>query len=171
MEMNEIKRILQEQGEAFEAFKKANDEALKAKAEGKATADLLVAVENANKRISELSDEKAKAEAEYEAKFADLAKRTRPGVEGKTDEDLTAEVKMFNAHNQAMSPSKVVKALDQDQYLAYKSGFLSIMRGGSVDQLEDHERKAMMVGVDSQGGYVVPPAVVSRIITRSMTSR
>jgi len=40
MELKDIAETLREQGEAFTAFKTANDALIKAKAEGKAVADL-----------------------------------------------------------------------------------------------------------------------------------
>lgn len=49
--------LLKKQGEAFEQFKKSNDELLKAKAEGKAVSDIEANVEKANTAISELSAE------------------------------------------------------------------------------------------------------------------
>lgn len=52
--MQEIKQLLEDQGRAFEEFKKANDELLKAKAEGKAVADLEATVDKINTSISEL---------------------------------------------------------------------------------------------------------------------
>ena len=160
MDMTEIKRILDEQGQAFEAFKKANDEAIKAKADGKPLADLMVNVENASKRIDELSA----AKAEAEAKFADLAKRTRPGGSEKSEIDLAAEVKSFNDQRQSMANSPV-QPVAEDAYLAYKSAFFSMIRSGDR-KATGEEMKAMQVGVDSEGGYLVPPATVGRIVRR-----
>ena len=40
MDISEVKRLIEDQGRAWEEFKKTNDEAIKAKADGKAVGDL-----------------------------------------------------------------------------------------------------------------------------------
>lgn len=68
----ELKELLEEQGKAFEDFKKSNDALLKAKAEGKAVSELEARVEAADAEIARLSkalDEVAK-------------KANRPGAAG-----------------------------------------------------------------------------------------
>ena len=68
----ELKELLEEQGRAFEDFKKSNDELLQAKAEGKAVSELEARVEAADAEIARLSkalDEVAK-------------KANRPGAAG-----------------------------------------------------------------------------------------
>ena len=161
------KGVVQELAEAFEQFKKSNDALLQAKAEGKAVADILVNVENANKRIDELTQAKSRLEAEAKEnadKFADLAKRTRPGGSEKSEIDMAVEVKAFNDQRQSMANSPV-QPVAEDAYLAYKSAFFSMIRSGDR-KATGEEMKAMQVGVDSEGGYLVPPATVGRIVRR-----
>jgi HK97 family phage major capsid protein len=57
MPMTEVKKLLEDQGKAFEEFKKANDDCLKAKAEGKAFSEMEAKVEAANAEITRLSKE------------------------------------------------------------------------------------------------------------------
>lgn len=79
----EIKRLLEQQGTAFEEFKKANDERLKAMAEGKAVSELEAKVEKANAELSRLGKE-----------LDDLAKKAnRPGAGGDEEAQLHAEHK------------------------------------------------------------------------------
>lgn len=79
----EIKRLLEQQGTAFEEFKKANDERLKAMAEGKAVSELEAKVEKANAELSRLGKE-----------LDDLARKAnRPGAGGDEEAQLHAEHK------------------------------------------------------------------------------
>lgn len=55
--MDEFKKLLEEQGKAFEEFKTANDAVLKAKVEGKAFSELEVTVGKTNDKITILSKE------------------------------------------------------------------------------------------------------------------
>lgn len=73
----EIKELLEEQGKAFEAFKKSNDEALKAKAEGKAMSELEAKTDRIGEELDKLGaamTELAKKSNRPEA-GADLARQ------------------------------------------------------------------------------------------------
>ena len=104
------------------------------------------------------------AKAEAEAKFADLAKRTRPGGSEKSEIDMAAEVKSFNEQRQSVS-NNPVQPVAEDVYVAYKNAFFNVIRGGDR-KASNEEMKAMQVGIDSDGGYLVPPATVGRIVRR-----
>lgn len=81
--MDEIKQLIEDQCKAFEAFKSANDEALKAKAEGKAVADLEALAAKANEDITRISKE-----------LTDLAKKAnRPAAPGHENDALNNEHK------------------------------------------------------------------------------
>lgn len=64
MELKDISELVQKQGEAWEEFKKTNDELVKAKADGKAVADLMVKLDKIN---ADMADQ-AKQMAEIEKK-------------------------------------------------------------------------------------------------------
>lgn len=160
MDFAEIKKVLDEQGAAFEAFKQANDELIKAKADGKAVADLEAKVAAANEHLSKLDELKANIQSQID----DLAKRTRPGAGSEGKSDIAEEVKSFNDQRAAQSNQKVAP-VGEDEYVAYKSAFLRVMRFGER-VLSSDEQKAMQVGVESEGGYFVPAATVGRIIKR-----
>jgi HK97 family phage major capsid protein len=74
--MEEVKRLIAEQGKAFEEFKKANDERLKALAEGKSVSELEEKVASANKELDRLG--KALEEV--------AKKANRPGASGEDDQ-------------------------------------------------------------------------------------
>ena len=59
MDIIEIKKVIDQQGEAFEQFKKANDALLAAKAEGKAFGDLEAKVADLSKSLDKLTEQKA----------------------------------------------------------------------------------------------------------------
>ena len=72
MELNEIKSLLDKQGEAWGEFTRKNDELLKAKAEGKAVGDLQVTVDRINGELTKLN-----------ADVVEMAKKAnRPGANG-----------------------------------------------------------------------------------------
>ena len=55
--MDEIKSLIEEQGRAFEQFKASNDELLKAKADGKAVAELEEKTDRLNERLGDLASQ------------------------------------------------------------------------------------------------------------------
>ena len=55
MEIGDIKKVIDAQGEAFEEFKRANDELIKAKADGKAVGDLETKVARLNDALSDMT--------------------------------------------------------------------------------------------------------------------
>lgn len=124
--MDRIKELLEKQGEAFEEFKRANDERLKAiESKGYAPADLEEKVEKLNQKVGELNKE-----------IFELAKKTnRPSA----PDNLTPE-----------------KA-------EHKAAFMRYLRKGEDGGLMDLERKAMTVGADPGGGYLVPEEMEASI--------
>lgn len=158
--MVEIKKLLDEQGVAFEQFKQTNDALIKAKAEGKAVGDLelkLARVEMDMKRIDEI---KAACD-EIQKQIA----RPLPGSDNDA-KDLDVECKSFNNARRAASPTAQVAEISVDDYKAYKSAFVSFMRKADINALSDAERKAMSAGTDSDGGYLMPVATVGRTAKR-----
>lgn len=163
MELIEIKKLIEQQGEAFEQFKKANDDLVKAKAEGKAVADLEAKVATIGKALDDL--------AETKKQFDDLLlKMARPGynADPKAAEAVAAEVKNFNNALRAEYQSKgkpFPGELSHETYAQYKSGFYKLVAGVGIDGLEPEERKAMSAGSDPDGGYMLPASTTGRIVT------
>lgn len=158
----EIKKIIEAQGQAWEEHKKTNDELLKAKAEGKAVADL----EAKLAKIGEEMDKYADLKAQFEEV---MTKLQRPGAGGKADEEIAAEVKGFNAMIRAdfQSKGKAIPAeLDVKQYAEYKNAFFKLAAGVPVDNLSSDERKALSAGSDPDGGYMLPHSTVGRMVAK-----
>ena len=157
----EIKKLIEAQGQAWEEHKKTNDELLKAKAEGKAVADL-------EAKLAKLSDEMDKL-AELKADFDKfILESQRPGA-SKGDENAEAECKQWNAMLRADFQSKgrsIPAEVSVDTYTEYKSAFYSLVRHGDIERLNPAERKALSAGSDPDGGYLLPTPTVGRMIKK-----
>lgn len=159
----EIKRLIEDQGKAWKAFKEANDALVKAKADGKAVSDLEAKLDAVSKDMDKLADIKEQFDAL-------MIKLNRPGGQGdpKDAEAKAVELKSFNASLRAEYQAKgkaFAGDLSADAYAQYKSGFFKLIAGVTMDGLEPDERKAMSAGSDPDGGYLLPASTVGRIIT------
>jgi HK97 family phage major capsid protein len=162
----EIKRLIEDQGKAWKAFRDTNDALLKAKAEGKAVADLEAKLDAVSKDLDKL--------AEVKKQFDDLMlKLARPGGLGGADpKDAEAKAKELKGFNLALRAEFQSKGrafpgeLDQEAYAHYKSGFFKLAAGVTMDNLSSDERKAMSAGSDPDGGYLLPHSTQGRMITK-----
>lgn len=164
MDLIEIKKVIDQQGEAFEAFKKANDELVKAKADGKAVGDLEAKVATLSTALDKLTEQKAAIDEL-------LLKAARPGgLSGEDPKDAeakAAELKNFNLTLRSDYQSKgraFPGELSQDAYAQYKSGFFKLMSGQTMDNLSNDERKAMSAGSDPDGGFLLPASTTGRTV-------
>jgi HK97 family phage major capsid protein len=173
---DDIKDLLIEQKKTFEAFKAANDDR-DAQIKKLGAADTVTAdkVEKIDAELTALADrikaavtdaEKKAGERveDVERKLADLEKaygrlqaqgQGGPGASGEID------VKTFNAHRESRG---LRGSVDADEAKAYNDAFLAHLRKG--DPHTDAERKAMSVGSDPDGGYLVTPNISGRMIVR-----
>jgi len=160
----EIKEVVADLATAFEVFKKTNDEALKEVKEGKEDVLTKEKVEKIDKALTALEDAKTSAEQRSD----DIEKRlNRSELSGTVkSEDLAKEVKTFNGHRIQSEKFKREADVTEDEYKAYTKAFGTVLRKGESSLATDEERKALSVGVDTDGGYVVPAAVSARTITR-----
>lgn len=173
-DLAEIKRILNAQGEAFEAFKRANDADIAALKKG--TTDPLAVEERAkiNKRLDELADALKKSNSaieEVEKKF------NRPGALISPDEakKQAAELNMMNVTRRAYAQQKgwpQPELLTWEQYQDGKKAWDRYVRYGN-DTISEQERtaiKAMSVGSDPDGGYLVPADTSGRMVEKIFES-
>lgn len=162
MEIKQLADTIEQLGRAWEEHRKTNDELLKAKAEGKAVADIEAKLDKIGKDMDALTELKEQFE-EVEKKL----NRPRTDSEVKAEADLAAEVKGFNAGLRADCAVKgkpIPAELDAEGYRAYKSGFFKLVSGVSLDSLESNERKALQAGSDPDGGYFLPHATQGRVV-------
>lgn len=158
--LGDLAKVIDAQGRAFEEFKSANDKLIKDKAEGKAVGDLEAKLAKLDNDMSDMSELKSNFD-----QF--VAKSQRPTLGAKEAEAAADEVKSFNLMRRAAAGQGAnVVDVNEDQLKAYKSAYFQYARGGHLDALSQEERKAMSVGTDSDGGYLVPAATVGRIVSK-----
>lgn len=164
MDLSEVKRIIAEQGEVFEEFKRSLAALESGKAEAKAIGDVTAKIETLSAALDKLADGKAQLEAQ-------LLKMQRPGGASEGDvKQAELEVKQFNT---ALRADFAVKGraypgdITREHYAEYKSGFFKMIAGVSFDSLEPTERKAMQTGSDPDGGYMLPASTQGAIVTRT----
>ena len=161
-EVLEIKSLIEKQGQAWEEFKKTNNDLIAAKAEGKAVADLEAKLATLSESMDKYADDRKSIED-----F--MAKMTAPGGGTQEDKDIAAEVKSFNAMMRAEYQGKGKAApadFDVNGYKHYKSAFFRLMGGVTMDSLSSDERKAMSAGSDPDGGYLLPHSTVGRVVSK-----
>lgn len=157
--MVEVKKLIEEQGTAWEEFKKTNDAIIKAKADGKAVGDL----ETKLAKISETLDTLSESKAAMESALATL-QRSGLGGGDRAGQDIEIEAKNFNLARSSWS-SKNRPDMNVEDYKAYKSALAKCLREGK-EALSDSERKAMLAGDDSNGGYLLAEETVGRIVKK-----
>jgi hypothetical protein len=127
----EIKSLIDQQGEAWEAYKKTHDDLLKAKAEGKAVAELEAKLAKIGADIDRVSEVKAKLEALEQV----LVKMQRAGLGGAGgDVDIATETKAFNAIRRSYAEGKQIADVSDEDYAQYKSAFFSYVRKGKLER-------------------------------------
>lgn len=164
MEIKDIATMLEERKKAYDELQKTVTELAAAKADGKAVGDLTAKVETLSKACDHFDEIKTAVE--------DLQKKAnRPQTDGemKAAADLNEEVKSFNLMLRADFQAKGRPApadVDAKAYAEYKNAFFKVMTGTPLDNLSNDERKAMSAGSDPDGGYLLPPSTVGRMVSK-----
>lgn len=167
---DEIKALLEQQGQAFDAFKKSHAEEL---AELKKGVNDPVLTERMDK-IQDALDKAVEAKAAIDAKLDAEAKErealelrlSRLGNRG-GDEAKAAQVAEFANVVRSIHADRgrTAPTIDEAQYDAYKSAYDRFMREGK-EALDAAEVKTLSVGSDPDGGYFVTPDVSGRIVKK-----
>ena len=165
MDMSEIKGLLDKQGEAWEEFKRVNDERLAKLAKGESVSDL-------EAKLAKMND--AITEATKMAKDA-ATKSARPNLGATDNVEAEKSLKSFNLRLQAaaMEAGKSFTPFTAEQYDQYKSAHEKYLRKG-VDALSDVEKKTINVGTSSQGGYLTGEEMesgIDRVVQRYSAMR
>ena len=165
-EFEEVKGLIKQQGEAWEAFKGTMAE-LEGQVKKLGSADALT--EQKLAKIDEALGKAAEAKDALEARLLAAEKKLgRPGMGHNGGPDMDAEVKSFNALAAAAASVKgrpVPAPVDADGVAAYKQGFRAFLRKDERALGQD-EVKALQVGSDPDGGYLVPADMTGRIIAK-----
>ena len=164
---DEIKRLIEDQGRAFDDFKKlveakSTEDPVAREKLGKIEAALDKAVEAKAALETGLEAERKERE-ELEARINRMGVRPTGEAEAKAE----VERKTFNEvlSGVARERQSAVVELDQAGYTAYKSALDKQMRRGD-SSLSYEEVKTLSVGSDTDGGYFVTPDVSGRIVKR-----
>lgn len=145
----------------FEEFKSANDTRLK-QLEEKGSVDTLIEekTNKINAEITRLGNE-----------FKEMQKAANRPRFGSGDDKAEAELKAFNlavkSHHHRLSRAAPGDVSGAD-YVSYKSAFAAAMQK-NVQNLTQDELKALSVGSDPDGGYLVPAemeATIDRVVTQ-----
>lgn len=166
MELAELKPLIEKQGEAFEAFKTANDANLKKRD---------VVIEEKLAKIETDLDKAVEAKAAIERALAaekkereDLELRlSKLGTKGTGDAKFDVELKSFNdtLASHAAERKSAYEPMTADGYVAYKAAFQKFMKKDER-LLTPDEIKTLSVGSDPDGGYLVTPDTGGRIVMK-----
>lgn len=157
IELKDIKEAVDASSKSFEDYKAANDAILKEITE-KGVADPL------------LTEKLAKIDADLDKKqeridqFALALKRKSLSSDGVSTDELDAKAlawaKLVSKRNGGTTAEFTNEHMD-----AYKTAFNKFMRKGE-EVMDLDERKALSVGSDPDGGYVVHPDMSGQIVTQ-----
>jgi HK97 family phage major capsid protein len=148
---------------AFEEFKRVNDQRL-AEIEKKGTADPLL-----EEKIARIEADLTKAQAIADEAALAAKRQSRVVTDEKGDRiDLDAKAAEW-AGMLARRRGETIPAFNASGMDAYKAAFDKFLRKGEEVMGVD-ERKALSVGTDPDGGYVVNPDLSGRIVMKVFES-
>ncbi len=156
-----LKGLLDQQHETFDAFKKANDERLaQIEARGSADAVTVEKVERLSAALDQLQDNFRALE-----RLATLPAR---GEQGEAQGALAARLNAANVHMQSLAglAGKQTKLFDADALKRYEADYVDYLRSGRDVRMQDWIRQDFQITVDGDGGFLVPPDMNGRIVTR-----
>jgi len=137
----DVKSVIQEFGEAFEEFKKANDERLESLDKGESVSALEEKTDKIEESLSGLEDINQQMTQ---------AKMAQEGMNEKLD-NLETVLKRPGSGYDTKAVDSRLEAFD-----------LYCRKG--VEHLTDVEKKALTVSNDSTGGYLAPPEYVNELL-------
>lgn len=154
MDLSEIKSLVEQQGTAWDQFKKSNDERIAKLEKGEGTAEIDAKLA----KINEDLDAKGKELKEL------TLKSQRPAVSAEKAEKSAESLDRFNAKAKAaaMEGGKSFTPLSVDQYAEYKSALDTLIRHGEKGMTPE-QMKAINVGTATQGGFLVGEEMESGI--------
>lgn len=160
-DLAEVKNIIETQGRAWEEFKKANEELIKAKADGKAVGDL-------EAKLAKIEKDFAKGD-EISAKFVAAEQETKKAQEAAAEAKTAVEELEAKWARQGLF-GKGEKKADHNEWARAVVGAHTIgVANLSADQQKalaavEAEYKSLGISNDTTGGYLAPSEYVREII-------
>lgn len=167
MELQEVKSALDEAGRLYNSqFKAINDKIAALEAKGQAVDPLLKETRDSlNKAIEEAS---AKND-QFIAMQATIGRLEKLGLPtGQGERDFEAEAKSFSLERRSIAAAKgltVSGDVSVDEYKQYTKAFDRYLRVGEKS-LNPEEVRALSVGTDSAGGYLVTPDKSGQLVKK-----
>ena len=156
LEMKDVLASVDGVNRAFDEFKKANDEALKQKLDGKSV-DVLIEEKTAKINADISAHQKTLDD------FIASQKRKSRSLLDENGNEIDLDKKAYDWISQSVG-DRSRKATGEDLQ-AYKGAFDTFLRKG--DQIMDRdEAKALSVGSDPDGGFQVHPDMGGSVVTR-----
>lgn len=152
--LEEVKKAVDELLKAVHEQKKTNDQRLDALEKGKGTAEYEAKLDKLNSAI----DKNEKVQTEYLAaakKREEEAKAALAELEKKWEARFNREDLGAGGDEAAEKKKRQLEVKAYDKYLRF---------GDRSNKLTEDERKVLIVGNDSSGGYLAPPEMVMDII-------
>jgi HK97 family phage major capsid protein len=159
--LDTLKELLDKQHSTFESFKQANDERLKQlETKGAADAVTVEKVEKLNAELDRLADSFKALEK--------LATRPNRGDDFAGDAVRQGRVNTANLHLQSLAglAGRATKTFDADGVERYAREYAEYLRTGRDAQMQEWHRQDFQITVDGDGGFLVPPDMSGRIVTR-----
>ena len=160
MELQEVKSALDEAGRLYKGqFEHINGKIAALEAKGAAVDPLLL---ETREKLNKAIDEAAQKNETFIALQASVNKLEKLGVhvgDGKS-RDFDGEAKSFSIERNSIAQAKGIPSpaasVSVDEYRAYTKAFDRYLRVGEKG-LSTDEQKALSVGTDYAGGYLVSP--------------
>jgi HK97 family phage major capsid protein len=162
----DVKKAIEDGNRLFNEFRTTNDARLKALEEGHAVDPLITAK---LEKLNEAMDKQAKTNEDFIAVQTTVNRLEKMGFTPADDEKKAVEnLRKFNLYTKALAAqhSRTAPAeLDMKGYQAYCEAFDKYLRRGDRAIFEE-ERKALSVGTDPNGGWLVTPDMTGRMVQR-----
>ncbi len=167
----DLKDTIEKLGTAFEEFKSTNNALIK-----KGVQDALaeVKLDRIGQTIDDLTGKKddlekrIKLEAEERQALERKLNQLALGARAPSDEVEQKALAIFNVEVKSLARQRNLREPGEvtvEAYRLYKQGFEKSLRVGTKGFTSDEE-KAMQIGIDADGGYLVPPDTTGRITTK-----
>ena len=161
----EIKEVIEKLGKAHADFKSAVErEMAEIKKTGSADAATKAMVEKLQAELDKQTEAKAAIDKRLDDAEKKLARQDLNRNAGDPDK-RAAELKSFNGARAAWAQGPHPQDVGEAELDAYKSGFGRYLRKGH-QAFSNEEFKAMSVGGDADGGFLVTPDRTGQIVTR-----